>query len=146
MTEARRRAYLEAMGYDVWVARPPGPGPARLVVGPGVGGDLLVCASPDESSGKLAADISRALGGDPSWAWPDPNGENGGPTVEEAVADRLFTHLIVFGAELANALFGAQPPDVLGSSAVRVAPALDELAVRGTAKCAFWRLIGGGST
>jgi hypothetical protein len=145
MTEARRRAYLEAMGYDVWVARPPGPGPLRLVLGPGAGGDLLVCASPDESGSKLAADIARALGDDPAWAWPDPDGANGGPTVEEAVADRLFTQLVVFGGELARALFGHEAPDVLGSAAVRVAPALDELAVRGAAKRAFWRLLGGGA-
>lgn len=143
MNEARRRAYLEAMGYDVWVAKPPGPGPVRLVIGPGGGGDLLVCAAPDESSSKLAADIARVLGNDPVWAWPDPNGESDRPTVEEAVTDRLFTQMVVFGAGLARDLFGSQPPEVLGSSAVRIAPALDELAVRGTAKRAFWRLIGG---
>jgi len=145
MTEARRRAYLEAMGYDVWVAKPPGPGPARLVVGPGEGGDLLVCAAPDASSSKLAADIARALGGDPVWAWPDPTGDPAQPTVEEAVGERLFTQLLVFGETLAHALFGAAPPGVVGSSAVHVAPELDELAVRGSAKRALWRLIGGGA-
>ncbi|MEJ2384709.1 MAG: hypothetical protein P8Y54_09965 [Xanthomonadales bacterium] len=143
MTEARRRAYLEAMGFDIWVAKPPGPGPVRLVVGPGAGGDLLICAAPDASSGKLAADIARALGDDPVWAWPDPEGDLACPTVDEAVADRLFTRLLVFGEELARDLFGPESPEVLGSAAVRVAPAMDELAVRGNAKQAFWRLICG---
>jgi hypothetical protein len=143
MTEARRRAYLEAMGYDVWVEKPPGPGPVRLVVGPGGGSDLLVCEAPDASGGKLAADIARALGTDPVWAWPDPEHDPGRPTLEEAVADRLFTHLLVFGEELARALFGTSAPDILGSSAVRVAPDMDELAVRGSAKRTLWRLIGG---
>lgn len=142
MTEARRRAYLEAMGYDVWLAKPPGPDPVRLVVGPGEGGDLLICAAPEASGSKLAADIVRALGSDPVWAWPDPGGDPARPTLEDAVADRLFTHLLVFGDELARALFGAGAPDVIGSSAVRVAPEMDELAVRGDAKRALWRLIG----
>ena len=107
MTEARRRAYLEAMGYDVWVEKPPGPGPVRLVVGPGEGSDLLVCEAPDASGGKLAADIARALGTDPVWAWPDPEHDPGRPTLEEAVADRLFTHLLVFGEELARLVSAA---------------------------------------
>mgnify|MGYP001554147382 FL=1 len=143
MNEARRRAYLEAMGYDVWVAKPPGPGPVRLVVGPGEGGDLLVCAAPDASGSKLAADIARALGNDPVWAWPDPDDDAARPTVDEAVADRLFTRLLVFGEELAHALFGPKAPDVLRSSAVRIVPGMDELAVRGSAKQALWRLIDG---
>jgi hypothetical protein len=143
MNEARRRAYLEAMGYDVWVARGTDDGRSRLFVGPGAGSVLLVCAAPEDSCGKLAADIVRAIGNDPAWAWPDPDGGADCPTVEEAVAGRLFTRLVVFGEDLARALFGGPAPDVLASSAVQVAPGLDELAVRGTAKQALWRLLAG---
>lgn len=143
MTEARRRAYLEALGVEVWLAKPPEPGPGRLVVGPGDGSTLLVCATPEACADKLAADIVRALGRDPVWAWPDPDGQPDRPTIEQAVGDRLFTRLLVFGEGLARELFGRKPPEVLHSAAVRVAPDLSELAVRGTAKQALWRLIAG---
>ncbi|MGD8346475.1 MAG: hypothetical protein PVI83_04475, partial [Lysobacterales bacterium] len=79
MNEARRRAYLEAMGFDVWVQKPPPPLENRLVVGPGRGNTLLICATPELSASKLAADIARAVGGEPAWAWPDPEGRPESP-------------------------------------------------------------------
>lgn len=142
MIEARRRAYLEAMGFDVWLARPADPQWDRLLVSPGQGSTLFVCAGPDESESDISGDLSRAVGGDPAWAWPDPEGHPDNPRLEDAVRDRLFTRVIVFGESLAVRLFGAAPPDVLLSAAVNVSSDLGELATRGDAKRALWRLLG----
>jgi DNA polymerase III psi subunit len=141
MTEVRRRAYLEAMGLDIWLRKPPPAERDRLVVGPGAGSALLVCARPEASSGKLAADIARAIGSEPVWAWPEAEGDASNPTLEEAVGERLVTRLLIFGADLARALCGPKVPDVLLSAAVHVAPDLDELAARGSARRALWRAI-----
>jgi hypothetical protein len=141
MTEARRRAYLAALGFDVWVAKPPGPLRDRLEIGAGQGSILLVCATPEEGESAISTDIARALGGDPVWAWPDPEGTPDGPRLEDAVRDHLFTRVIVFGPSLAERLFGGAAPAVLLSSSVSVAGGLDELAVRGAAKRELWALL-----
>ena len=141
MIEARKQAYLEAMGFDVWVARPPQAEQDRLVLGPGQGSTLLVCSASEHTASKLAGDIARVLGGDPVWAWLDPEGNPEQPRLEQAVADSLFTRVIVFGASLAERLFGGAAPAVLLTSSVSVADGLDELAVRGTAKRELWALL-----
>lgn len=141
MNEARRRAYLQAMGYDVWLARAAGGsgGQPVLAVGPGRGSTLLVCADAAGSVTKFAADLARALGGDPAWAWPDSGGA--GRTLQEAAAEGLFTRIVVFGDALASQLFGPEPPPQLGAAAVSCVPALDELADSGPAKRALWRRL-----
>lgn len=141
MSEVRRRAYLEAMGFDVWVARPPDLQWDRLQMGPGQGSTLLVCASPEEGESTISSDIARAIGGDPVWAWPDPQDDPEAPRLEDAVRDRLFTRVIVFGEIVAERLFGGLPPDVLLSSAVNVTCTLGELSTRGSAKRALWQLL-----
>ena len=90
---------------------------------------------------KLAADIVRSIGGDPAWAWPDPNGDPANPDLEQAVEAGLFTRVVVFGDETAAQLLGTQRPGVVGTSAVCVAAGLDELASRGAARAALWRLL-----
>ena len=140
MIEARQRAYLEAMGFDVWVAKPPPPDWSRLVIGPGDGSTLLVCSAAENCSTALAGDITRALGNNPAWAWPDPDPNMGTP-LEDAIENRLFTRLVVFGEDLAGKMFGKDVPAVMASSSISIAPGLDELAVRGTAKQALWRII-----
>lgn len=142
MIENRQHAYLEAMGFDVWVARPPPPDWSRLEIGPGEGSTLLVCESQDACSTPLAVDIVRAVGGEPAWAWPDPDPANG-TKLEDAIESRLFTRLVVFGEELARKMFGGDIPTILVSSSISVSPGLDELAVRGNAKQALWRIIAG---
>ncbi len=141
MIESQRRAYLDALGFDVWVARPAEPARDRLVISPGRGSILLICDSPIVSVTKLAGDITRALGGSPVWAWPDPEGGPDSPTVEDAVIDRMFTRVIVFGAGLGEQLFGVTIPEILVSSAVSVTAAIDDLAVRGSQKKGLWELI-----
>jgi hypothetical protein len=138
MIETRKQAYLEAMGFDVWVARPPEPERDRLVVGPGQGSTLLVCSGPEHSASKLGGDIARLLGGDPVWAWPDPEGDAERPRLEQAVKDALFTRVIVFGEQTARLLLGDSVPAVIVSSSVTVAADFEELATRGSAKQNLW--------
>ena len=138
MIEPRKRAYLEAMGFDVWQLRPEPPPPGRLVVGPGEGSMLLVCDSQAACATRFASDLVRALGGDPAWAWPQGEADEVGESLEDAISRRLFTQVIVFGCEAEAWLFQGPGPAVVGSSAVRVEAGLNELAVRGSAKQAFW--------
>lgn len=145
MIEARKQAYLEAMGIDVWVPRPERPLPGRLLVTPGEGSTLLVVASGDDPGRAIGRDIDRALGGEAAWAWPDPEGRAESPSLEEAVRDGLFTQVIVFGTRVADELFEGEAPQVVASSAVAVAAALDDLATRGSAKKQLWRWITSGS-
>lgn len=189
MSEARRRAYLAAMGFDVWVARStaakierlhpaqsrheanaPAGAPARaavgaeadaeagaeagaksdarcgrIQVGPGRGSTLLVCASAAESASKFAADVVRAVGGDPPWAWPVP-GESGGAggdsfTLEEAIGARLITRVFVFGGDAGGRLFTSGIPPVVGTATVTPLAALEEISLQGVAKRALWRCL-----
>ena len=141
MTEARRRAYLEAMGFDVWERKPPPPIENRLVVGPGRGSTLLVCAKPELSASKLAADIARAIGDEPVWAWPDPEGLPHNPDLEQAVRDGLFTRVFIFGEKTRSRLVSADPVEVVASSRVLAVTDLEDIAVRGEAKRRLWQLI-----
>lgn len=148
MIEARRRAYLEAMGFDVWVHRSAAQPIAQsisqsglLVVGPGQGSTLLVCAAAAETASKFAADLTRALGGDPAWAWPDRGGSGDGLTLEAAIGARLITRVVIFGADTACWLFDGAVPEVVASAAVSTLDGLEALAVRGAAKRALWQRL-----
>ena len=92
-----------------------------------------------------AADIARAVGDDPTWGWPDPEGQPDAPTLEQAIENGLMTRVVVFGRETAEQLLGADIPAVLKSSEVSVAAGLDELATRGTAKQELWNLLDSGA-
>lgn len=143
MSETRRRAYLEALGLDVWLTKAAAAEPAGLVVS-GDGCLLLVCSSAEESASRLAGDISRVLGDDVAWAWPDTADAAESLTLAQAVERFLFTGILLFGKAVEKQLFAAQPPAVLGSARVLRAPGLDELAVRGTAKQTLWQLLADG--
>lgn len=145
MIEARKQAYLEAMGFDIWVAKPPPPEWDRLIVRPGQGSTLLVCSSSEQCASLLGGDITRAIGSDPVWAWPDPAGSQDSPRLEEVVRDGLFTRVIVFGEKAADRMFGSRVPDVIISSVVSVAADIEELEIRGTAKQALWAILQQGS-
>jgi len=139
MIEAKRRAYLEALGFDVWLARPPAPEPGWLTVGPGSGSTLMICDVAADSTTDLAADLARALGGEPTWAWLDLPDEAVGQALGEVISDRLITRVVLFGAETARRLFGGKPPDVVGSATMSVVPGLQELAVSGSARQSLWQ-------
>ena len=141
MIEERRKAYLEAMGYDVWVARPPPPEPGSLVISRGKGSVLLVCDQPASCATKFSGDIARVLGQDPVWAWPAGDDDQVSEQLEDAVGDRLLTDVLVFGEDLAWGLFRGASPDLLASAKVTVTSGMDELAVRGAAKRELWALI-----
>lgn len=141
MIDPRKQAYLEAMGFDVWVARSSPATRDRLALAPGQGSTLLVCARAGDRETALAADIARAVGDDPSWGWPDPAGLPDAPTLEQAIGNGLITRVVVFGRETARQLLGADVPAVLKSSEVAVVADLDELATHGTAKQALWKLL-----
>ena len=141
MIEERRKAYLEAMGYDVWVARPPPPKPGNLVISGGQGSILLVCNEPSSCATKLSGDIARALGQDPVWAWPAAAGDQVSEQIEGAVMDRLLTDIIVFGQDLARSLFRGPPPELLVSARVSVVSGMDELAERGEPRKKLWALL-----
>ncbi len=140
MNELRRRAYLEAMGIDVWLLRPEKPETDRLAIGPGEGSALLICESSELSAGKLAGDICRAIGGSPVWAWPEPEPDRG-VRLSDAVEQHLFTQVLVFGHALGWQLFSGEAPEVLGSSSVRVTSSLHDLATRGSARRELWALL-----
>lgn len=143
MIESRRRAYLEALGFDVWVARPPPPERGRLVLSPDPAPILLVCSEPEDTATRFAGDLVRALGGRASWGWPDHVGAAGSVALADAIGDRLVTRVIVFGSEPACWLFGDEIPENLGSAAVGIAPSLGELAGNGPAKRSLWGLLQG---
>ena len=141
MMEAQRRAYLEAMEIGVWIAKPAAPDVARWVVGPGSGSTLLLCRSPEESGTPLAADIGRSLGGDPVWAWPDPEGGPEYPSLEGTIEQYLFTRVLLFGKALAGQSFQGKVPGIVGSASVKVTADMDELAVDGMARRNLWRCL-----
>ena len=85
----------------------------------------------------------RAIGGAPVWAWPDPDGRAEQPKLAEAVEQRLFTRVVLFGESLAERLLGKDIPAVIGSASVQVSVPLRELAVNGSAKRRFWRGLNG---
>lgn len=136
MIESRRRAYLEAMGYPIWVSRKRNFDGALLNLAPGQGRCLLVCPSAAETSTRLAGDIARALGGEACWAW---FGDGGGVGLADAVNERLAVHVVLFGADAAKPLLGGEPPAVLGSAALLVAPGMDRLAASAEARQTLWR-------
>jgi hypothetical protein len=143
MIESRRRAYLDALELDVWSIKPPKPVFDRLLFQPGEGCTLLVCDTPDATATRIAGDISRALAGETVWAWPDPSAPSQGPTLEQAVAQHLFTRVVLFGAGLGRQLFQGDTPPAVGSACITVTHKLDELAVRGNAKQVFWEQLSG---
>jgi DNA polymerase III psi subunit len=141
MNESRRRAYLDAMGLDVWLMKPPETEKNRLMISRGEGSTLLICNSAGESSTRLAGDIARTMGGDPVWAWPDPDGRQDCPTLQQAVSQFLFTRVVLFGSSLGQSLFDTQVPEVLASAGILVTASLDELAVNSSARQKLWERI-----
>lgn len=136
MIETQRRAYLEAMGIEVWYSKTPQILSRGLFIGPGQGSTLLICGEAVEAAGRMAADIARATAADPVWGWPDPDG--GGAELPDAVSQQLFTRVIIFGRDLAAQLLRGAVPETLGCARIIVSDTLSELASSGAGKRAFW--------
>jgi hypothetical protein len=141
MIEARRRAYLEALGFDVWLTRPAAAERCRLAVSGGRGSTLLVCPAPADSETELARDVARMLGGDPVWAWLEASADAAGQPLEEIIAGRLITRVVLFGPEPGRGLFRGPAPEIIGTAMILTAPPLEELAVSGSARRALWRQL-----
>ena len=141
MIEARRRAYLEALGFDVWIARPPAPEPGRLGVSAGRGSTLLICRCAADCTAALASDLARALGGDPVWSWLDPAADDETEFLADIVSSRLITRVLLVGRDAARSLFQGAPPAMLGSAEIVEVPGLEELAISASARKALWRRL-----
>lgn len=143
MIESQRRAYLEALGYDVWSLRPTPTDSRRLLLQPGEGSVLLVCDSPHDCESLLAGDIARALGDEVVWAWPDPEAWPENPALDEAIGQCLFTQAVLFGAELHGRLLGGEEPLVIGSARIVKTHSLAELTESGSARQSLWNQLCG---
>lgn len=136
-----RLAYLRALDIPVWLPRGQLPENAvmfeRIRLGPGQGEVLLICDRQEEASSTLFSDIARALPVAPVWGWPDGSGS--GLTVGDAVAEALFTGLVIFGHALADRLLGPNAPDRLGSARVLVTDDLGTLSSSASARRELWR-------
>jgi len=147
--DARRLAYLDAMGIDVWQPRrEPLPAAAadtapHIALSGGDGDILCIAHSAEESGLKLAADIARAMRSPPVWAWPSAGhaGEAKVMTVQGAVAQELLTRVLVFGEDLAEALFGGEAPEVIAGARVHVVPDLERLGRDREAKRILWGVM-----
>jgi len=153
MTDARRLAYLQALDIPVWVRRDhaspvtaaasraaaPDAAVPRLDVTPGESGLLLICRTQQEAASPLACDIARSVRRNPGWAWPAP--AETATSLAEAVSEHLFTGLVIFGADLARSLLGADRPDRIGQARLWVVDGLERLADSGPARRAFWRFL-----
>ncbi len=166
MSLARRNQYLGAMGIDLWVprttatrvsaaARRPAPSEetsalqpdtpmacgltlaGRVVLGPGAGSTLLLCSKPGEAATALAADIARSLGSEPVWSWPAHDESVPGMPLEQAIEERLFTRVLVFGHDL---LAPAADPgvQVIGSARLIRVDSIPVLVQSGAARRALW--------
>ena len=161
MISNRQQAYLDAMEIGVWTLREevcpsvssasvptqPNSSPATsptdkipgLKLGSGSGGILLICAADTDSASRLATDISRALGNVPVWAWPDA--DNDAVELTNAVEDKLFTTVAIFGNELATQFFDGELPDRLNSAKVVLLPAMHDLQSGAEARQALWTIF-----
>jgi len=143
MSANRQQDYLDAMDITVWSLREPArpetvvvEDQARLKLGPGSGGILLICTADSDSAGRLANDINRVLGGTPVWAWPYP--DDGAVDLSCAVEKNLFTTVAFFGEELALQFFGGELPANLNSAKLVLLPSMHEIQNQGEARRALW--------
>lgn len=143
MPGSRQQAYLDAMDITVWSLREPvmpeagvAENHARLKLGPGSGGILLICAADSDSGGRLANDINRVLGGAPVWAWPYP--DDGAVDLTRAVEENLFTTVAIFGEELALQFFGGELPAHLNSAKLVLLPSMQEIQNQAGARQVLW--------
>lgn len=153
MVSRRQMAYLEAMDISVWQLRadPRGveadvnakasaaQGTIGLKLSPGSSGTLLVCADPADSATRLANDIVRALGSVPVWAWPEADAE--APGLPEAIEERLFTTVAIFGDDLARRLCGSEIPANLKTARLVPLPAMQDVQRHAEARRALWDTV-----
>lgn len=143
MLSSRQQAYLDAMDIGVWSLREPvvpdiaaAKKTAQLKLGPGGGGVLLICAADDESASRLANDINRALGRVPVWAWPCADVD--AVDLTQAIDEKLFTTVAIFGGQLADQFFDGELPDCLSSANLVMLPSMQEIQNQAEVRRALW--------
>jgi len=143
--ELRRRAYLQAMGIDIWVSRrhpSTAGGLVLLGVGPGQASTVLLCAAASESDTVIGRDLARTIEGlqgqAPMWAWLDPAPGDNCLDLPQLIDDRLITRVLVLGAALGDRLAAGSLPRAIGSAAILSLPGLGELAVNRAARQRAW--------
>jgi DNA polymerase III psi subunit len=154
MIDSNRLAYLDAMGIEAWVARPPPPAPELICLGPSAGSVLLICDETDMTSTPLATDIVRYLGSTVTWGWPltalqsAGSGEGHGEprttdpmTLEQAITEHLFTRVVFFGQKLHQQMLGLRSPATLGAARIIVSADLRTLGIDARAKRDLWRQL-----
>lgn len=165
-----RDAYLEALGLTPWVLREhgtrdeappapaeekgaPDPGPlgegrrgsvsaarrAGVRLASGNGSCLYLCGPTDDEATPLASDLARVPDAAPVWAKVD-DGE-GGTLLEAAIAERLFTQVVVFGEAAARLVFGDEVPEAIGPARVTVVDDLARLARDAGSRRACWAAL-----
>ncbi len=91
---------------------------ARVRLGPGTGSCLFLCGPADDEAAPLASDLARVPADAPVWAKLTDGDE--GALLEGAIAERLFTQVVVFGEAAARLVFGDDIPDACGPARVTV--------------------------
>jgi DNA polymerase III psi subunit len=139
----RQQAYLDAMDITVWRSRESViseagvvENHARLRLGPGSGGILLICTADSDSAGRLANDINRVLGGTPVWAWP--YADDVAVDLTRAVEENLFTTVAFFGQELALQFFDGELPAHLNSAKLVLLPSMQDIQNQAGARRVLW--------
>jgi hypothetical protein len=159
MAQASRHAYLQALGIDVWVPRAATANMARsriepdelsevpasfergLHIGPGDGNTLLLCTTAAEAATRLAADIARCLDHEPVWSWPMAEEAGQGISLGQAIEQRLFTRVLVFGPQLEEFVSGAAAQVIASARILRTRP-ITELIASAAAKRTLWSELG----
>ena len=144
MNPSSQRAYLEALDIPVWIRKELAEKETASVavglkIGPGSSQTLLICMGAQDAARRIAADIARCLKSEPVWAWVEP--EQTEPAIGDVVSEHLFTTVLVFGKELAAALFGSKIPETLGSARIITTESLEILEDSPTAKRFLWNQI-----
>ncbi len=159
-----RLAYLDALGIPAYVPRenpapvttpePPvtltpgaeaperpreaGAADARagVILGPGKGSCLFLAGAEADEAGPLASDLARTLPASPVWARLAEGDD--GQRLELAIAERLLTHVVVFGEAAARLVFGETIPEACGPARVTVVDDFSRLATDAGARKSCW--------
>ena len=139
-----RIAYLEALGIPAFVPRDASPADApqapranaTVSLGAGQGSCLFLAGAETDEASPLASDLARVLPEPPVWSRLAP--DDGGQRLEAVIAERLFTHVVVFGEAEARLLFGDAIPDTCGPARVTVVDDFARLAKDAGARKSCW--------
>ncbi|MEE4173225.1 MAG: hypothetical protein V2I57_03150 [Xanthomonadales bacterium] len=116
----------------------PGKADARATVslGAGQGSCLFLAGAETDEASPLASDLARVLAEPPVWSRLAD--DDGAQRLEAIIAERLFTHVVVFGAAEAQLVFGESIPETCGPARVTVVDDFARLAKDAGARKSCW--------